>query len=88
MSTRNGSRVPGARPHATTATTIRKSPTTMTTYRSTDMNLLHEALSRARMLRPLDEASHESGKSARRVAMRARAHQASELGDASQPAAR
>jgi len=60
-----------------------KSPLTMTTYRSTDMNILHEALSRARMPRPHDEA-HRSGDGARRIAMRARARQAREMGDLSQ----
>jgi hypothetical protein len=56
--------------------------------RSTDMNLLHEALSRARMRRPLDEASQSShasdhGRGARRVAMQAHQRQARELGDVS-----
>ena len=55
-------------------------------FRSTDMNLLHEALSRARMPQPRNEASHESD--ARNVAMRARARQARELGDLSQSQAR
>jgi hypothetical protein len=56
--------------------------------RSTDMNLLYEALSRARMRQPLDEASEHSlasdhGRGARRVAMQARQRQAHELGDVS-----
>jgi hypothetical protein len=64
-----------------------KSPMTMTTFRSTDMNLLHENLSRARMPQPQDEA-HRSGDGARRVAMRARARQARELGEMSQSESR
>jgi hypothetical protein len=44
------------------------------------MNLLKEALSRARMRSPQNEAS----RSARRVAMQARRVQARELGDVSQ----
>ena len=65
----------------------KKSLITMTEMlRSTDMNLLHEALARARMLEPHQEASH--GSESRRVAMRARARQARELGDVSQTSAR
>ena len=48
--------------------------------RSPEMNLLKEALSRARMRTPQNEAS----RSARRVAMQARRVQARELGDVSQ----
>jgi len=48
--------------------------------RSPEMNLLKEALSRARMRTPQNEAS----RSARRVAMQARRVQALELGDVSQ----
>ena len=48
--------------------------------RSPEMNLLKEALSRARMQTPQNEAS----RSARRVAMQARRVQARELGDVSQ----
>jgi len=48
--------------------------------RSPEMNLLKEALSRARMRTPQNEAS----RSARRVAMQARRAQARELGDVSQ----
>jgi hypothetical protein len=44
------------------------------------MNILNEALSRARMPRPQSEATD----SARHVAMRARRQQARELGDVSQ----
>lgn len=55
----------------------------MTTFRSTDMNLLHETLSRARMPQPHSEA-HRYEDGARRVAMRARARQARELGEMSQ----
>jgi hypothetical protein len=53
---------------------------TMTNFRSTDMNLLHENLTRARMPQPHGEA-HRSEGGARRVAMRARARQAHELGE-------
>ena len=55
---------------------------TVTTYRSRSaaMNLVKEALSRARMRKPQDEAF----RSARRVAMEARRRQASDLGDVSQ----
>jgi hypothetical protein len=55
---------------------------TVTTYRSRSaaMNLVTEALSRARMRKPQDEAY----RSARRVAMEARRRQASDLGDVSQ----
>jgi methylthioribose-1-phosphate isomerase len=56
-------------------------PTAMTyRSRSTAMNLFHEALSRARMPKPQEEAS----RSARRVAMEARRRQARDLGDVSQ----
>jgi hypothetical protein len=48
--------------------------------RSTGMNTLQEALSRARMRSPRNEAP----RSARRVAMQARRRQARELGDVSQ----
>ena len=61
----------------------KKSLTTMSTYRSIQMHTLYEALSRARMSQPQSEANHESATSARRVAMRARARQARELGEAS-----
>jgi hypothetical protein len=64
-----------------------KSPTTMTTIRSIDMNLYYEALSRARMPEPRHEA-HRSSDGARRVAMRARARQARELGDLSEQSSR
>ena len=53
----------------------------MTTYRSIGMNTLYEALARARMTQPQGEANHETA-SARRVAMRAKARQARELGEA------
>jgi len=55
---------------------------TATTYRSRSatMNLVTEALSRARMRKPHNEAF----RSARRVAMEARRRQASDLGDVSQ----
>jgi hypothetical protein len=53
----------------------------MTTNRSTDLNILHEALSRARMQLPHDEAPRPSRDGARRVAMSARATQARELGE-------
>jgi hypothetical protein len=73
--------------HTTDINYSQKSPMTMTTFRSNDMNLLHEALSRARMPQPHDEALRP-GAGARRVAMRARARQARELGDASQAESR
>lgn len=55
--------------------------TAIKTYRSrsAEMNLINEALSRARMRLPREEA-----RSARRVAMQARRRQACELGDVSQ----
>lgn len=55
---------------------------TVSTYRSrsTAMNLINEALSRARMRRPHNEAY----RSARRIAMQARRQQARDLGDVSQ----
>lgn len=55
---------------------------TVTTYRSRSaaMNLINEALSRARMRKPQDEAY----RSARRIAMQARRQQARDLGDISQ----
>jgi hypothetical protein len=56
---------------------------TMTTFRSTDMNLLQETLTRMRMPQPRSEA-HRSNEGARRVAMRARARQARDLGEMSQ----
>ena len=54
---------------------------TSTRPRSTEMNLFHEALSRARMRRPQNS---EARRSARRVAMEARRQQARELGHLSQ----
>ena len=48
--------------------------------RSLAMNLINEALSRARMRKPHNEAY----RSARRVAMQARRQQARDLGDVSQ----
>jgi hypothetical protein len=55
---------------------------TVTTYRSrsASMNLINEALSRARMRKPQNEAY----RSARRIAMQARRRQAHDLGDVSQ----
>jgi hypothetical protein len=61
--------------------TEKKSLTTMTNYRSIGMNTLYEALARARMTQPHGEANREDT-SARRVAMRAKARQARELGEA------
>ena len=57
-------------------------PASVSTYRSrsTEMNLIKEALSRSRMRQPLNEAN----RSARRVAMEARRMAARELGDVSQ----
>lgn len=60
--------------------TAKKSLTTMTTYRSISMNTLYEALARARTLQPQGEANEDNR--ARRVAMRAKARQARELGEA------
>jgi hypothetical protein len=56
----------------------------MSKHRSTELSLLNEALSRARMLEPHDEAPRPSREGARRVAMQARAQQAHDLGDLSQ----
>jgi uncharacterized protein with von Willebrand factor type A (vWA) domain len=53
---------------------------TMKTFRSADMNLLQEALTRMRMPQPQSE-DHRSSEGARRVAMRARARQARDLGE-------
>ena len=55
---------------------------TVTTYRSRSaaMHLINEALSRARMRKPQNEAY----RSARRIAMEARRQQARDLGDISQ----
>ena len=66
------------RAHA--APTEKKSLTIMTTYRRIGMNTLYEALARARTTQPQGEANHEDN-SARRVAMRAKARQARELGE-------
>lgn len=55
----------------------------MTTFRSTDMNLLQETLTRMRMPQPHSEA-HRSNEGARRIAMRARARQARDLGEMTQ----
>jgi len=57
----------------------------MSKRRSIEMNILQEALSRARMLMPRDEAPRPSRDGARRVAMSARSQQARQLGDFSQP---
>jgi hypothetical protein len=73
--------------HTTDINHSEKSPTAMTTIRSIDMNLYYEALSRARTPEPRDEA-HRSSDGARRVAMRARARQARELGDLSEQPSR
>jgi hypothetical protein len=54
---------------------------TTTRPRSTAMNLIQEALSRARMRRPQNS---EARRSARRVAIEARRQQARELGHLSQ----
>jgi hypothetical protein len=71
----------------TTTPTEKKNPMTAVTTslstsgtRSPEMNLLQEALSRARMRSPRNEAV----RSARRVAMQARRQAARELGDVSQ----
>jgi hypothetical protein len=50
-----------------------------TAARSLEMNLFHEALSRARMRQP-QNVNSEARRSARRVAMEARQRQARELG--------
>jgi hypothetical protein len=58
----------------------RKTPmTTMTKPRSTAMNLINEALSRARMREP-QITNSEARRSARTIAMQARHQQARELG--------
>jgi hypothetical protein len=70
----------------TTPSSEKKTPMTKSasvpTYRSrsTEMNLIQEALSRSRMRQPHNEAN----RSARRVAMEARRMAARELGDVSQ----
>ena len=56
----------------------------MSKHRGTELSLLNEALSRARMLEPHDEAARPSREGARRVAMQARARQAHDLGELSQ----
>jgi len=56
---------------------------TNTEARSSEMNLINEALSRARMRRPQTQHS-EARRSARRVAIEARRQQALELGNLSQ----
>jgi hypothetical protein len=62
---------------AATATTA--TATTSSIARSTDMNLINEALSRARMRRP-QNINSEARRSARLIAMQARQRQARELG--------
>ena len=85
--------MPGARASSipaaiyTDSYSTQKSLMTMTTFRSNEMHTLHEALSRARMPQPQKEA-HRSGDSARRVAMRALARQARDLGETSQAESR
>lgn len=68
--------------HSPKKSPMTSAPMTVVTSetRSPEMNLLKEALSRARMRSPQNEAS----RSARRVAMQARRVQARELGDVSQ----
>lgn len=57
--------------------------TTMTRPRSHIMDLINEALSRARMRRP-QNVNSEAYRSARRVALRARRQAARELGEVTQ----
>ena len=62
--------------------TNEKNPTvTNTRPRSTALNLINEALARARMRSPQNS---EARRSARRIAMQARRQQARELGNLSQ----
>jgi hypothetical protein len=62
----------------------KKNPTvTNTRPRSSAMNLINEALARARMRSPQNRNS-EARRSARRIAMQARHQQARELGNLSQ----
>jgi hypothetical protein len=64
--------------------TNEKNPTvTNTRPRSTTLNLINEALARARMRSPQNRNS-EARRSARRIAMQARHQQARELGNLSQ----
>ena len=66
-----------------TTTYEKKTTMTVTATRSNAMNLIYEALSRARMRRPQNansEAPH-SARPARRVAMAVRHRQAIELGN-------
>jgi hypothetical protein len=64
-------------------TNEKKNPTvTNTRPRSTALNLINEALARARMRSP--QKRSEARRSARRIAMQARRQQARELGNLSQ----
>jgi len=64
--------------------TNEKNPTVANTRpRSTALNLINEALARARMRSPQTRNS-EARRSARRIAMQARRQQARELGNLSQ----
>jgi hypothetical protein len=64
--------------------TNEKNPTvTNTRPRSTALNLINEALARARMRSP-QTSNSEARRSARRIAMQARRQQARELGNLSQ----
>jgi hypothetical protein len=58
----------------------RKPSTAMKTNGATKMQLLHEALSRARMRRPQVDRIPEAHRSARRIAMEAHQRAARELG--------
>jgi hypothetical protein len=70
-----------------TRSRLNEKKTTMTTLatitRSTAMNLIYEALSRARMRMP-QNVSSEARRSARRIAMQARNRQDRELGNVAQ----
>ncbi len=65
------------------ATTPVRKPAKTTRPRSTAMNLINEALSRARMRSP-QNISSEARRPARRIAMQARRQQAREMGNLSQ----
>jgi hypothetical protein len=65
------------------STLTQTKPMTTSIDRSIDMNLLNEAMSRARMRRPQNRNS-EAPRSARRVALEALRQQSRELGNQSQ----
>jgi hypothetical protein len=68
--------------HLTEKTPMTNTVLTSDRSRSIEMNLINEAMSRARTRRPQEQS--EAIRSARRVAMSARRQEARELGDLSQ----